>query len=348
MKKALITGITGQDGAYLSKILLAKDYKVYGIVRDSAVSNLANLEYVGTVERIELIPSNLLNLSSVMKFLEATKPDEIYNLAAQSSVATSFEHPIKTVEFNIISTLNLLEAIRVLSLKTKFYQACSSEMHGRIKDLPITEKTVLHPVSPYAISKATGHWLTVNYREAYGLFCCCGILFNHESVLRPKYFVTKKIISAAVRISKGPKEKLTLGNISIKRDWGYAPEYVKAMWLMLQQDSADDYIIASGKAHSLKEFARLAFGCVGLNWQDYVVIDKNLYRPADIKTIYGSPEKAKEKLGWKYNLQFEELIEMLVHEEVRYQSITSYQHISTRKKTSDAMSDSKRSTLASS
>lgn len=348
MKKALITGITGQDGAYLSKILLDKDYKVYGIVRDSTVSNLANLKYVGTAERIELIPASLLNLSSVMKFLEATKPDEIYNLAAQSSVAISFERPIETVEFNIISTLNLLEAIRVLSLKTKFYQACSSEMYGRIKNLPVTEKTVLHPVSPYAISKATGHWLTVNYREAYGLFCCCGILFNHESVLRPKYFVTKKIISAAVRISKGSKEKLTLGNISIKRDWGYAPEYVKVMWLMLQQDSAGDYIIASGKAHSLKEFAQLAFGCVGLNWQDYIVIDKNLYRPADIEAIYGSPEKAKEKLGWKYNLQLEDLIEMLVHEEVKYQSITSYQHISPRKKPSDAMSDAERSTFASS
>jgi GDPmannose 4,6-dehydratase len=348
MKKALITGITGQDGAYLSKILLDKNYKVYGIVRDSIVSNLANLEYVGTAERIELIPANLLNLSNVVKFLEAAKPDEIYNLAAQSSVATSFECPIKTVEFNVISTLNLLEAIRVLSLKTKFYQACSSEMYGRVKDLPVTEGTVLHPVSPYAISKATGHWLTVNYREAYGLFCCCGILFNHESVLRPKYFVTKKIVSAVVRISKGSKEKITLGNISIKRDWGYAPEYVKAIWLMLQQDSADDYVVASGEAHSLKEFAQLAFECVRLNWQDHVVVDKNLYRPADIEATYGNPEKAKGKLGWKYNLQFEDLIEMLFNEEVKYQSITSYQHISPRKKTSDAMSDAKRSTFASS
>ena len=318
MKKALITGITGQDGSYLSKVLLDKGYKVYGVVRDSTATNLANLKFLGVEDRIELIPANLLDLSNVIRLLDMTKPDEIYNLAAQSSVAISFNQPIGTIEFNVLSTLNLLEAMRILQVEAKFYQASSSEMHGKVKDLPVTEKTVLHPVSPYAISKATGHWIAINYREAYDLFCCSGILFNHESVLRPRHFVTKKIIATAVRISKGSQEKLRLGNIEIKRDWGYAPEYVKAMWLMLQQDYPDDYVIATNEAHSLKEFVELAFASLGLNWEKHVIIDKSLYRPSDIDIIYGSSKKAKERLGWEYNISFDELVELLVREELRY------------------------------
>ena len=320
MKKALITGITGQDGAYLSSVLLEKGYKVYGTVRDSIAPHSRNLRLLGIERGIELIPADLLDLSNVIRLLERIKPGEIYNLASQSSVGLSFEQPIGTIEFNIMSTVNLLEAIRILPFKAKFYQASSSEMYGKVNELPIIEKTTMHPVSPYAVSKAASHWMTVNYREAYGLFCCCGILFNHESVLRAEHFVTKKIISAAVRISKGSKERLKLGNIEIKRDWGFAPEYVKAMWLMLQQDDPDDYVIATGEAHSLREFIELAFSHAGLDWEEHVVIDEALYRPSEIDIIYGNPCKAKSKIGWDYNLSFENLIKRLVEEELKHGS----------------------------
>lgn len=320
MKKALITGVTGQDGAYLSRVLLEKGYKVYGTVRDSISPHSKNLTLLGIESSTELIPTDLLDLSNVIRLLERIKPDEIYNLASQSSVGLSFEQPIGTVEFNIMSTVNLLEAIRILPFKAKFYQASSSEMYGKVNELPVTEKTALHPVSPYAVSKAASHWMTVNYREAYGLFCCCGILFNHESVLRAEHFVTKKIISAAVRISKGSKERLKLGNIEIKRDWGFAPEYVKAMWLMLQQEEANDYVIATGESHSLREFAKLAFAHLSLNWEEHVIIDKDLYRPSEIDVIYGNPAKAKAKIGWEYNLSFENLIKRLVEEELKHGS----------------------------
>jgi GDPmannose 4,6-dehydratase len=312
MKSALITGITGQDGSYLSKYLLDKGYKVYGIIRDSTASNLANLKILNIEDSVELIHANLLDLSNVIRVLNSTKPNEIYNLAAQSSVGFSFEQPIWTIEFNVMSTLNLLEAIRIIPLEVKYYQASSSEMFGKVKELPVTEETKFHPVSPYAISKASDHWIAINYRESYGLFCCCGILFNHESILRPKHFVTKKILETASRISKGYKEKLNIGNIEIKRDWGYAPEYVKSMWLMLQQEKPDDYVIATNEAHSLKEFIELTFSCFGLNWEEHVIICKELYRPSDIDVIYGNPQKAKDKIGWKYNLSFRQLIELLV------------------------------------
>jgi len=320
MKKALITGVTGQDGAYLSRVLLEKGYKVYGTVRDSIAPHSRNLKYLGVESSLDLVPTDLLDLSNVIRLLERIKPDEIYNLASQSSVGLSFEQPIGTVEFNIMGTMNLLEAIRILPFKAKFYQASSSEMYGKVNELPVTEKTALHPVSPYAVSKAASHWMTVNYREAYGLFCCCGILFNHESVLRAEHFVTKKIISAAVRISKGSKETLKLGNVEIKRDWGFAPEYVKAMWLMLQQEEANDYVIATGESHSLREFAKLAFARLSLNWEEHVIIDKDLYRPSEIDVIYGNPAKAKAKIGWEYNLSFENLIKRLVEEELKHWS----------------------------
>jgi GDPmannose 4,6-dehydratase len=216
--------------------------------------------------------------------------------------------------------MNLLEAIRILPFKAKFYQASSSEMYGKANELPVSEKTALHPVSPYAVSKAASHWMAVNYREAYGVFCCCGILFNHESVLRAEHFVTKKIISTAVRISKGSKEKLKLGNIEIKRDWGLASEYVKAMWLMLQQDQPDDFVIATGEAHSLREFVELAFSHTGLDWREHMTIDETLYRPSEIDVIYGNPAKAKAKIGWEYSLPFENLIKRLIEEELKYWS----------------------------
>ncbi len=318
MKKAFITGVTGQDGAYLSRVLLEKGYQVYGTVRDSIALHSRNLKHLGIESSLELIPTDLLDLSNVIRLLERIKPDEIYNLASQSSVGLSFEQPIGTVEFNIMSTMNLLEAIRILPIQSKFYQASSSEMYGKTNELPVTEKTALHPVSPYAVSKAASHWMTVNYRESYGVFCCCGILFNHESVLRAGHFVTKKIISTAARINKGSTETLRLGNIEIRRDWGFAPEYVKAMWLMLQQDEPNDYIIATGEAHSLREFVELVFSHAGLDWKDHVAIDEGLYRPSEIDVIYGNPAKAKAKIGWTYNLVFEDLIKRLVEEELKH------------------------------
>lgn len=317
MRKALITGITGQDGSYLSRFLLDKGYLVHGILRDSTALHISNLQFLGIDGCVELHLANMHDLSNLIRLLDTIKPDEIYNLAAQSSVAISFEQPIWTIDFNVMSTLNLLEAIRILNLDARFYQASSSEMYGKVKILPVDEKAAFHPVSPYAISKATDHWMAVNYRDAYGLFTCCGILFNHESVLRPHQFVTKKIISTAVRISMGSQEKLRLGNIEIKRDWGYAPEYIKAMWLMLQKDKPDDYIIATGEAHSLLEFVQLAFGLLGLNFEEHVITDKDLYRPSDIDVLFGNPAKAKKMLGWEYHMSFEDMIRLLLEEETR-------------------------------
>ena len=314
-KSALITGITGQDGSYLAKLLLDHGYRVCGAVRDSIDVNSKNLSFLGIQKGVELVSTNLLDLSNVIRLIEKVQPQEIYNLASQSSVGRSFEQPIGTVEFNVMSTMNLLEAIRLLPLQCRFYQASSSEMYGRVTQLPVTESTVLYPVSPYAISKAAAHWLTINYRETYGLFCCCGILFNHESVLRAGHFVTKKVVSTAVKISRGEREKLTLGNIDIQRDWGYAPAYVQAMWNMLQQEVADDYIIATGEAHSLQEFVAAVFKSLGLNWKDHVIVDKKLYRLSDIETIYGDPSKARARLGWNYRMSFQDLVRLLVDEE---------------------------------
>ena len=261
-----------------------------------------------------------MNLPKVSELLDWLDPDEIYHLAAQSSVSRSFQDPLDTVTFNIQSTQHLLEAMRTLKLSARFYQASSSEMFGRVKTLPVVEDCVLYPVSPYAISKAASHWLAINYREAYGLFCCCGILFNHESFLRPSNFVTKKIVSTAVRIAQGAREKLSLGNVDVKRDWGYAPEYVKSMWLMLQQDRPDEYVIATNEVHSLREFAAASFGYFGLNWEEHTIIDQELFRPSDIAAIYGNPAKAKTKLGWMYDLTFDELVRRLVEEELEHQN----------------------------
>lgn len=318
MKKALITGITGQDGAYLSKLLLDKGYEVKGIVRDE--SDTINLRYLGIESDVELLKADLLDLTKLKRILADHQPDEIYNLAAQSSVGLSFGQPIETLEFNIISTANLLEAIRSVRPEARFYNASSSEMYGKIKpeNLPVTEETVLHPVSPYSISKASAHWITINYREAYDLYSVCGILFNHESALRGKNFVTKKILEGALRISKGLTDKITLGNLNISRDWGYAPEYIKAMWSMLQQNTPDDYIICSGEANTLEDFTKTVFEKTGVDYDTHVEFSRELYRPVDLEIIYGNNTKAKKNLKWDYNITFSELIDKLVEDERKF------------------------------
>jgi len=318
MKKALITGITGQDGAYLSQFLIKKGYQVFGVIRNSSKANLNRLRFLGVDNNVELIPASLLDLSNILRLLKIIKPNEIYNLASQSSVGLSYDQPIYTIEFNTQSTLNILEAVRLTGKETRFYQASSSEMYGQVQSLPVTEDTPFHPVSPYGVSKASAHWICVNYRESYGIFCCCGILFNHESVLRQDHFVTKKIISTAVRISNGSREKLTLGNIKILRDWGYAPKYVKEMWNMLNQETPDDYIIATGKSYSLENFVILVFSYLGLNWNEHIIIDKKLYRPSELENIFGNTGKAKRKLGWEYNLSFENLVATLIEDEIKF------------------------------
>jgi GDPmannose 4,6-dehydratase len=320
MKTALITGITGQDGPYLSEWLLSKNYRVVGFAPDTSEFQMRNLKYLNLLDRVELFTANLLDLSNIIRIIEKVKPHEIYHLAAQSSVGLSFDQPIGTLEFNIISTANLLEAIRIINPKIRFYNASSSEMYGNVKEsqLPVTEESVLHPVSPYAISKASAHWITINYREAYGLYSTCGILFNHESVLRGKNFVTKKILDTAIKIKQGKESELVLGNISISRDWGYAPEFIKAMWLMLQQEKPDDFVICSGEHHSLEIFARTVFEKLDLDYDKHVKTDKKHLRPVDLKIIYGDNSKAKKVLNWKYDHTLNGLIEKLIEDEYKY------------------------------
>lgn len=320
MKTAIITGITGQDGAYLSKFLLEKGYKVIGITRSLNSSNLEGLDFLGVLNDVELVEANVFDLSNIIRILEKYKPEEFYNLAAQSSVGLSFEQPIGTLEYNIISVANILEAIRIIGEGTRFYQSSSSEMFGNVPKyiLPIEENFIIRPASPYAISKAAAHWISVNYREAYKLFISSGILFNHESVLRRPNFVTKKIISGAIKIKDGKLDKLKLGNLRIKRDWGYAPYYVEAMWKMLNVEKPDDYIISSGEAHTLEEFVEQTFKALNLDYQKFVISDSNLLRPVDLEIIYGNPTKAKRELGWNYKLSFEDLINKLIEEEYEF------------------------------
>ena len=321
MKTALITGITGQDGAYLSKYLLDKNYKVIGITRNVQSGNLNGLNFLGVENDVELVEANVFDLSNIIRLLEKYKPDEFYNLAAQSSVGLSFEQPIGTLEYNIISVANILEAIRIVNKNIKVYQSSSSEMYGNVNKnkLPIDENFIIHPASPYAISKAAAHWISVNYREAYSLFISSGILFNHESVLRRQNFVTKKIISSAVKIKKKELNSLKVGNTNIMRDWGYAPEYIKVMWKMLNVDKPDDYIICTGEAHTLKEFIDIVFSKLGLDAGRFVKFDKALYRPVELEIIYGNAQKAKKILKWKYSLSFDELINILIEDELKYQ-----------------------------
>ncbi|MGD1712749.1 GDP-mannose 4,6-dehydratase [Dapis sp. BLCC M172] len=312
MKTALISGISGQDGSYLAKLLLEKGYNVCGTSRDAQMSTFNNLSRLGIRDQIKLDSMSLNDFRSVLQILTKYQPDEVYNLAGQSSVGLSFQQPVETLESIATGTLNLLEAIRFTGAKIKLYNASSSECFGDTGGQPATEITPFRPRSPYAVAKSTAFWEVANYREAYDLFACSGILFNHESPLRPQRFVTQKIVSVVCQIAQGSTDKLNLGNISVQRDWGWAPEYVEAMFLMLQQDEADDYVIATGETYPLQNFVVEAFNSVGLNWQDYVEVDESLYRPTDISIGRANPIKAEQKLGWKANYKMPDVVRMMV------------------------------------
>ncbi|HAP67586.1 MAG TPA: GDP-mannose 4,6-dehydratase [Nitrospinae bacterium] len=310
MKKALITGITGQDGSYLAEFLLDKGYKVAGMVRRASTESFERIDHIKN--KIELKQADLLDQSSIIDAIEEVEPDEIYNLAAQSFVPTSWSQPILTGEFTALGVTRMLEAIRHINKRIKFYQASSSEMFGKVQQVPQTEKTPFYPRSPYGVAKVYGHWITVNYRESYNIFACSGILFNHESPRRGREFVTRKITEGAVKIKLGLAKELRLGNLDAKRDWGYAKDYVRAMWLMLQQKEPSDYVIATGKEHSVQELVEIAFGRLGLKWKDYVVIDSAFLRPAEVDHLVGDYSKAKKELGWEPQISFQELTEMMV------------------------------------
>ncbi len=311
-KKALITGVTGQDGAYLSKFLLDKGYKVYGGYRRNANYNLSRLDYLGIESKIELLPLELLEYSNILRVLEKVQPDEVYNLAAQSFIGIAFEQPLFTSDVTGLGALRMLEAIRTVNAKMKYYQASSSEQFGRPRETPQNEKTPFNPRSPYAIAKTFAHYTTVNYREAHGMFCCCGILFNHESPLRGLEFVTRKITRSIAMIKKGKQEKLYLGNLESRRDWGYAPEYVEAIWQIMQQSEPDDYVIATGENHSVQEFVQEAFKCTGLEWKDFTSVDPKLKRPTEVDHIIGDSSKARAKFNWQAKTKFKDLVRIMV------------------------------------
>ncbi len=308
--KALITGITGQDGSYLAEFLLEKGYEVYGMVRRSSTETFERISHIK--DRIELLQADLLDELSLIKLLETVQPDEIYNLAAMSFVPTSWSQPVLTGEFTAIGVSRLLEAVRHVCPQAKFYQASSSEMYGKVLEVPQSETTPFYPRSPYAVSKVYGHYITVNYRESYNLFAVSGILFNHESPRRGKEFVTRKITDYVARIKLGLAKQLPLGNIDSERDWGFAGDYVRMMWMMLQQDTPQDYVIATGKTHSVKQFLEAAFGAVDLNWQDYVVQDPRFMRPAEVDQLIGDASKARRELGWVPEVDFAGLVTMMV------------------------------------
>ncbi len=317
MKKALITGITGQDGSYLAELLLDKGYEVYGIIRRSSSINTARIDSIyqepqAAQRRLHLVYGDLNDASSVNHILKTVKPDEVYNLAAQSHVKVSFEIPEYTAEVTALGCLRLLEAIRESGIKTRFYQASSSELYGRCEETPQNEATLFKPVSPYAVAKLFAYWTTINYRESYGIYACNGILFNHESPRRGETFVTRKITRAVARIKHGLQDKLYLGNLDSKRDWGYAKDYVEAMWLMLQQKKADYFVIATGKMYSVREFLVEAFGYVGLDYKKFVRIDKRYFRPIEVNVLQGDYRKAKTKLGWKPKTSFRDLVRIMM------------------------------------
>jgi GDPmannose 4,6-dehydratase len=311
-KNALITGITGQDGAYLAKFLLDKGYKVYGLARRTSTVSTERLQYLAIDQQVEMIDGDLTDMSSIMRAVEIAQPNEFYNLAAQSFVHTSFKQPILTAHVTGIGVLHCLEAIRMTDTNIRFYQASTSEMFGKIRQPVQGEGTPFHPRSPYGVAKLYGYWITVNYRESYNMFASNGILFNHESPLRGLEFVTRKVSDAVARIKLGKQKELRLGNIDAKRDWGYAGDYVEAMWLMLQQDAPDDYVIATGKTTTVRDMCKIAFAHVGLNYEDYVIIDPKFYRPAEVDVLLGNPAKAQAKLGWKPRTSLEELITKMV------------------------------------
>jgi len=315
MKKALITGITGQDGSYLAEFLLEKGYEVYGMVRRSSTEKFERINHIK--DKITLVQADLLDQLSIIDIIDGIRPDEVYNLAAQSFVPTSWSQPVLTGEFNALGVTKVLEAIRLIDKNIRFYQASSSEMFGKVKEIPQNENTPFYPRSPYGVAKVYGHFITVNYRESYGIFAVSGILFNHESPRRVLEFVTRKISNGVARIKLGSAKEIRLGNLDAKRDWGYAGDYVKAMWMMLQQDKPCDYVIATGQAHSIREFVELAFKRVGLDYQDYVVTDKELIRPAEVEHLVGDASKAKRELGWEPTVSFKELVKMMVDEDLK-------------------------------
>jgi GDPmannose 4,6-dehydratase len=311
MKRALITGITGQDGSYLAEWLLEKGYEVHGIVRRASTESFERIEHLAG--KIALHQADLLDQLSIIDVMKETQPDEVYNLAAQSFVPTSWKQPVLTGEFTAIGVTRMLEAIRLLGPdRIRFYQASSSEMFGKVQEVPQKETTPFYPRSPYGVAKVYGHWITVNYRESYNMFCCSGILFNHESERRGREFVTRKVTDGVARIKLGLAKELRLGNLEAKRDWGFAGDYVRAMWLMLQQDKPDDYVVATGETHTVRRLVEVAFGTVGLDWQKYVKIDPALVRPAEVDLLIGDPSKAKRVLGWKPEVSFEQLVERMV------------------------------------
>jgi GDPmannose 4,6-dehydratase len=313
-KVALITGITGQDGSYLAEFLLSKGYKVYGLIRRSSTINFERLAHLQ--DRIELLSGDLLDQNSLINALKSSEPHEVYNLASQSFVPTSWSQPVLTGEFTALGVTRMLEAIRVVSPRIKFYQASSSEMFGMVRDSPQNESTAFYPRSPYGVAKLYGHWITVNYRESYSLFACSGILFNHESPRRGIEFVSRKVTYAAARIKLGLQHKLKVGNLDAERDWGFAGDYVQAMWMMLQQDEPKDYVVGTGVTHSVGQLMEIAFGHLGMDYRQYIELDPSLLRPAEVFHLKADPSKAERELGWKPEVNFEQLIHMMVDEDL--------------------------------
>jgi GDPmannose 4,6-dehydratase len=315
MKRALITGVTGQDGSYLCELLLEKGYEVHGIVRRSSTEKFERIDHLAS--RIHLHQADLLDQMSLIDVLKESNPDEVYNLAAQSFVPTSWKQPVLTAEFTSIGVTRMLEAIRLLGKdRIRFYQASSSEMFGKVQAVPQTEDTPFYPRSPYGVAKLYGHWITINYRESYGMYCVSGILFNHESERRGREFVTRKVTDGVARIKLGLSKELRLGNLDAKRDWGHAQDYVRAMWLMLQQDKPDDYVIATGQTHTVERLVQLAFAAVDLDWKKYVVLDPAFVRPAEVDLLIGDPAKAKRQLGWTPQITFEQMVERMVKSDI--------------------------------
>jgi GDPmannose 4,6-dehydratase len=308
-RRALITGITGQDGSYLAELLLEKGYTVVGMVRRASKDNFERIEHL--LPRLVIKQADLLDQLSLIRVLEDSRPQEVYNLAAQSFVPTSWTQPVLTAEFTALGVTRLLDAIRLVDPGIRFYQASSSEMFGKVRETPQTERTPFHPRSPYGVAKVYGHDITVNYRESYGLFACSGILFNHESPRRGLEFVTRKVTDAAARIKYGLQRELRLGNLDARRDWGFAGDYVQAMWLMMQQEAPDDYVVATGESHSVNELVQLAFDYAELDWEKYVVIDPTFKRPAEVDVLLGDASKARERLGWEPKVHFPELVRMM-------------------------------------
>jgi GDPmannose 4,6-dehydratase len=313
-KRALITGITGQDGSYLAELLLSKGYRVFGTVRRSSTPNLWRIQHLR--DRLELRPADLLDQLSLIRVIDEVRPHELYNLAAMSFVPASWDQPMLTGEFNAQGVTRLLDAIRQVDPGIRLYQASSSEMFGKVREVPQTELTPFYPRSPYGVSKVFGHYITVNYRESYGLFACSGILFNHESPRRGLEFVTRKVTDAVARIKLGLADSLSLGNLDAARDWGFAGDYVRAMWMMLQQDEPEDYVVATGVAHTVRDLVELAFGRAGLEWQRYVKIDRSLLRPAEVDHLIGDSTKARTRLGWQPEVDFSGLVRMMVDADI--------------------------------